>query len=205
MIAPLKNNWMTLSYVKYLLDLPTKKQKRAGYAKRQKKLLSHCKTQNAVSQENLDTICSLNKLNQSIQKSGTSLQAYGEKLLKIGPAGQQAFSTLATSVANSEVSLRRSNTLLTSMATTLKNTARWQLSSSLLHGFLGSISTAYNYSKDLNKSLTDIRIVSGQSADQMAKFADQANKSAKALSSTTKKYADAALIYYQQGLSDSEV
>ena len=68
MIAPLKNNWMTLSYVKYLLDLPTKKQKRAGYNKSQKKLLSHCKTQNAVAKENSDTICSLNKLNQSIQK-----------------------------------------------------------------------------------------------------------------------------------------
>ena len=69
MIAPLKNNWMTLSYVKYLLDMPAKKQKRANYAKMKKKLLAQSKTQNAVAKENLDTICSLNKLTQSIQKN----------------------------------------------------------------------------------------------------------------------------------------
>ena len=69
MIAPLKNNWMTLSYVKYLLDMPSKKQKRDGYKRRQKKLLEQSKTQDVVAKENSDTICSLNKLTQSIQKN----------------------------------------------------------------------------------------------------------------------------------------
>nr|DAZ72690.1 MAG TPA: minor tail protein [Caudoviricetes sp.] len=36
-------------------------------------------------------------------------------------------------------------------------------------------------------------------------FAKKANDAAKALSTTTKKYVDASLIYYQQGLTDSEV
>jgi hypothetical protein len=36
----------------------------------------------------------------------------------------------------------------------------------------------------------------------MAQFADKANAAAKALSTTTVKYSDAALIYYQQGLDD---
>jgi TP901 family phage tail tape measure protein len=53
--------------------------------------------------------------------------------------------------------------------------------------------------------LTDIQIVTGQSAEDMAKFADRANKAAKELSTTTTTYTDAALIYYQQGLSDKEV
>jgi TP901 family phage tail tape measure protein len=39
----------------------------------------------------------------------------------------------------------------------------------------------------------------------MADFAAQANKAAKALSATTTEYTNAALIYYQQGLSDEEV
>ena len=39
----------------------------------------------------------------------------------------------------------------------------------------------------------------------MAKFAETANKMAKTLSSTTKKYSDASLIYFQQGLDDKEV
>jgi hypothetical protein len=36
----------------------------------------------------------------------------------------------------------------------------------------------------------------------MANFADKANTAAKALSTTTVDYADAALIYYQQGLPE---
>jgi hypothetical protein len=39
----------------------------------------------------------------------------------------------------------------------------------------------------------------------MAEFAKYANSAAKSLGSTTTKYTDAALIYYQQGLSDTEV
>jgi TP901 family phage tail tape measure protein len=39
----------------------------------------------------------------------------------------------------------------------------------------------------------------------MARFAKQANISAKELNTTTREYAKAALIYYQQGLKESEV
>ena len=70
---------------------------------------------------------------------------------------------------------------------------------------MGALSTAYGYSKDLNRSLTDIRIVSGQSAEEMKEFAEQANKAAKALNATTVDYTDAALIYYQQGLDQDAV
>jgi hypothetical protein len=52
--------------------------------------------------------------------------------------------------------LRRSGGLLTEFWTTLKNTARWQISSSILHGFMGAVQGAYSYAQDLNKSLNDI-------------------------------------------------
>ena len=113
--------------------------------------------------------------------------------------------SLANSVAQAEIPIRRSNTLLTQMGTTLMNTARWQLSSSILHGFMGAIQGAYGYAKDLNESLNNIRIVTGQSTDQMARFAKQANRAAKELSTTTTEYTNASLIYYQQGLNDADV
>ena len=145
------------------------------------------------------------KLNQSLKSSGVSLQQYATQLQSLGPQGQQAFMQLARSVANAEVPLRRSNALLTQFGTTLANTARWQLSSSLLHGFIGAVSSAWNYSQDLNESLNNIRIVTGKNIEEMSRFADQANRAAKALSTTTTEYTNASLIYYQQGLSDSEV
>lgn len=124
---------------------------------------------------------------------------------KLGPTGQEAFLKVASAVASAELPIRRSNKLLTELWVTMKNTARWQLTSNALHGFQGALASAYGYSKDLNRSLTDIRIVSGQSAEQMAEFADQANKAAKSLSATTLDYTDAALIYYQQGLPEEEI
>jgi hypothetical protein len=47
------------------------------------------------------------------------------------------------------------------MLTTLKNTARWQLSSSILHGFMGTIQYAHRYAQNLNESLNNIRIITG--------------------------------------------
>ena len=145
------------------------------------------------------------KLNQSLQKSQTNLSSYANKLLAIGPQGQQAFMSLAQAVASAEIPIRRSTGMLAEMGTVLKNTARWQISSSILHGFMGAIQSAYGYAQDLNESLNNIRIVTGQNIDQMAKFAENANKAAKALSTTTTAYTNAALIYYQQGDTDQQV
>ena len=147
----------------------------------------------------------LGKFNDSLKQSGTRLSEYANHLNSLGPAGQQAFAQLANSINQASIPLRRSSNLLTEFATTLKNTARWQISSSILHGFMGSIQSAFGYAKDLNKSLNDIRIVTGQNVDQMHKFAVEANNAAKSLSTTTTEYTKASLIYYQQGLSDKEV
>ena len=91
------------------------------------------------------------------------------------------------------------------MAVTLKNTVRYGISSSMFNTFTNSVQKAYNYTKNLDTSLNDIRIVSSQSADQMERLAVSANRAAKELGKTTLDYTKAATIYYQQGLSSDEV
>ena len=145
------------------------------------------------------------KFQSSLKASNKDLTFYANQLTKLGPTGQEAFLKMAQAVTQAELPIRRSNKLLSELWVTMKNTARWQLTSSALHSFIGALQTAYGYSKDLDRSLNNIRTVSGKSAEEMKEFAEQANKAAKALSSTTTEYTDAALIYYQQGLSDKEV
>ena len=147
----------------------------------------------------------LSKFNDSIKKSGKGLEYYQQQFSKLGTDGTKAFLSLTESIVNAEKPLHKTSKLLDEMKVSLANTVKWQLSSSAIHGFMGAIQGAYGYAQDLNKSLNDIRIVTGQSTDQMAEFAKQANNSAKALSTSTVKYAEAALIYYQQGLSDEQV
>lgn len=147
----------------------------------------------------------LSRFSDQLKASGRDIQSYARDLSNLGPEGTKAFMQLAQSVASAEVPMRRTNALVKEFGTTLMNAARWQFSSSVLHGLMGAIQGAYGYAQDLNKSLTDIAIVTGQSTDQMAAFAEQANKSAQALSVSTTAYTDAALIYYQQGLDDAAV
>ena len=147
----------------------------------------------------------LSEFTHSMQKSGTSLEFYKNQLQALGPEGSKTFMQLAQAIMTAEAPIKRSNALMTELWTTLKNTARWQISSSILHGFMGSLQSAYGYAQDLNESLNNIRIVTGQSVEQMSRFAEQANRAAKQLSTTTTNYTDAALIYYQQGLNDEEV
>ena len=147
----------------------------------------------------------LSKFSKSLSQSGYTLQDFATHLENLGPTGDKAFVALAQSVINAEVPLKRTNALLDNFKKTLANTAKWQISSNLMHGVQGSLQKAYYYAEDLNRSLNDIRIVTGQSNDQMAEFAEKANKAAQALSTTTTNYTNASLIYYQQGLSDKEV
>lgn len=147
----------------------------------------------------------LSVFNKKLEDSGQSLRSYYNQMVQLGSAGTEAFLKVASSITQAELPLRRTNILMNELWVTMKNTMRWQLTSSVLHGFVGSLEQAYGYSKNLDRSLNEIRIVSEKSAEDMARFAEQANKAAKALSTTTTNYTDASLIYYQQGLTDQEV
>ena len=147
----------------------------------------------------------LGKFNQSLSKGKMQISDYAKVLSSLGPEGEQAFAKMAKAIINAEVPLKRTNSVLKEFKTSLANTARWQLSSSMLHGFMGAVQSAYGYAQDLNESLNNIRIVTGQNIEQMSRFAQEANKAAQALSTTTTDYTNASLIFYQQGLSDAEV
>ena len=162
--------------------------------------------ENLQSAINVDTgRLDLSKFNHEMEKSGMSLKQYRDALVSLGPTGQAAFMDLSKAILASETPLRQTNVLVDKLWDSLKRTAGWQLSSTAIHAFVGAISTAYNYAQDLNKSLNDIRIVTGYGSDRMAEFAKNANKAAKQLSATTLDYTNASLIYYQQGLDDKAV
>lgn len=147
-------------------------------------------------------ITNIDKLSKSLSKIGTD-NIYND-FKKLGPAGIQAFNNISQQVSKVNLKFKETNNFLTKMGETLTNTIKWGISSSLMNKFVGSVQQAYGYVQHLDTSLNDIRIVTGKSADEMDKFAEKANKAAQALGSSTTEYTEAALIYYQQGLSDEE-
>ena len=166
-----------------------------------KELQFHLNNAFNVSTGNFD----LSMLDRSLKTSGTNIQKLSMNLLNAGATGQQAFVKLAQSISLADQPMFRISNRMKEFAVTMKNTIKWQLSSSMLHGFMGAVQSAYGYAQDLNESLNNIRIVTGYNTNKMAQFAEQANKAAKALSTTTTDYTNASLIYFQQGLKDEEV
>lgn len=147
----------------------------------------------------------LDKFNASLKSSGQSLSSLSSNLMNAGTSGQQAFLQMATAISSANIQINKSTGLMNELWTTMKNTMRWQISSSAIHALQSGLSQAMGYAKSLDRSLNDIRIVTDKSAEDMARFAVQANKAAKAFSTTTVDYSDASLIYFQQGLTDEQV
>ena len=145
------------------------------------------------------------KFNQAIKQTESGITGIYKSLTSAGSAGQNAFRNMTTQVLTTNLQLKESHSLLKKMRETMANTIKWNLASGAMNMFTGRVQEAYGYVKHLDSSLNDIRIVTGQNAEEMAKFAQQANKAAQALGRTTTDYTEASLIYYQQGLSDAEV
>ena len=150
---------------------------------------------------NLDLSKFTNAMNQNMM----TLEKFKSALTSLGPEGEKVFDNLSLKLAQASVPMKRTNVMLNELKTTFANTMRWNLTSGAIHKITQEVQKAFSYAQSLDKSLNRIQIVTGHSADYMKDFAVQANTAAKALSASTLEYTNAALIYYQQGLSDKEV
>ena len=143
-------------------------------------------------------VANLTQFSEGIKKIGIDDLTRG--WAQLGAVGESATRHLTTGLVATNTELRQSHKLLDDMATSFKNTVKWGISSAVFNTMTNSLQASWNYAKNLNKSLTDIRIVTDKSAEDMERFAQSANKAAKNLGSSTQDFAEAALIYYQQGL-----
>ena len=134
-----------------------------------------------------------------------SVESLNKTLLQAGVNGTESLNKIANANQHLQKGIVSSNSLLTKMGTTLSNTIRWNISASAVNAVTGELQKSYYFAKDLDRVLTNIRIVSGESAERMADFAIAANKSAKELKVSTLDYAEASLVFFQQGLNAIEV
>lgn len=144
----------------------------------------------------------LSKLNTEIKNTYGSVSKLKENLESVGMG--QYFNQLQSNVLNTNLQLKNTNKLLDAMATSMANTVKWGITSSIFNNITSQIQKAWSYSQSLDTSLNSIRIVTGKSADEMERYARVANKAAKDLGQSTRDYTNASLIYYQQGLGEEE-
>lgn len=147
----------------------------------------------------------LTKVNKGINETFHGISNVKDLFDQMGEEGTQAFNSITQAILNTNTGLKQSNKFLDEMAKSFFNSAKWAATTAAVNTITGSVQKAWSYSLKLDKSLNEIRIVTGKSADEMDRFAVTANKAAKELSASTLDYTKAALIYYQQGLGEEEV
>lgn len=139
------------------------------------------------------------KFTSELNSAKLSINEITKAFNKAGTQGKAAFTDLVTRVSTLDSNLKTVSNTTQKLFTTFSNTVRWGVTASVFETMSNSLGRAVDYVKELDRSLNDIRIVSGYSESDMREFANQANSAAKALGQTTTAYTDASLIYIQQG------
>lgn len=141
----------------------------------------------------------------SIHKAGFTVGGLEKTLSDVGVKGGNAFNSIHYEIDKMGLKVKETNKTLDKMFTTLLNTANWKIASTIVNEFEGSIQRALGFTKALDNSLNNIRIVTGKSSLEMQKFSKEANDAAKVLGKSTTEYTDASLIFFQQGKTAEEV
>ena len=143
-------------------------------------------------------------LMSELTKGGRSLnQIYNN----LGTRGTAAMTQLYGQLGKIDTGMKSVSKTTDKVFNTLGNTVRWGVIASGFQYVLNSAHSAVQYMRDLDESLTNIRMVTDESKESMREFALYANKAAQSLGNTTVAYTDAALIYAQQGyaLDDQKI
>ena len=153
---------------------------------------------------------SLNKFDSGkfvneIKKGKVTVDQLRTSLNAMGGDGRSVFNHIAKDVLDTNIQLRQTPKFIQEFQRTFTNVFRYNLAGMIQNAFTGSFQQAIGFAKSLDSSLNDIRIVTGKSADEMARFSKEAASAAKSLGKSTTDYTNASLIYYQQGLDEKEV
>jgi len=81
----------------------------------------------------------------------------------------------------------------------------WLISGTAIVQSINFFQQGIEYVNELNKALTQIAIVTGQTQQEVSKLGEEYNKLAIQMGVTTKDIADASVEFYRQGLSQEEV
>lgn len=159
----------------------------------------------AIKRATTDKGISYYSLNAELQKAGTS----AAKLTATLASGGQQF---AASLNAANVALAQSDRTLISLSAKIKEMSRVMVQSfkftaaqTTLQAISNAAREAYQWVYDLDKTITNIGVVTGYTGDQLDKVTQNAIAGAKELRIAANDYAEGALIFYQQGLGDDEV
>lgn len=144
-------------------------------------------------------------LNQELVKAGTSAEQLVSTLGSAGPEFTDGFNVALQALATADRSVISISSKFAEMRRVLTQSIKFTAAAQLQDAFVTAISECIRWVEDLNESLTMISVVTGKTASEMDGVYDSVIEGSKALRVAASDYAEASLIFYQQGLDDQEV
>ncbi len=154
------------------------------------KTLQKIKNPDADPQAYKDLILLINQLSEALEKGGGNAEEAKTKLLELDHA-------LSNAGAFEETGLMK-------FLKTFDSQVRNLISGAAIAKFSEGIRQIYVNVKDLNTELTQFKIVTGSSTEEIDQFADAALKSAENVASSAKDVTSAATVYARLGYSAEE-
>lgn len=139
------------------------------------------------------------KLITGINQMQGGLQGVYQTFSRLGPQGTKAFNSLYKQINTVDMGMQRMSKTTDKIINTFGNTFRWGVIASVFSSIMNAAHQSVQYVKDLDESLTNIMMVSGETRDNMNEYARAANEAAKALGNTTVGMTNATQVFVQQG------
>lgn len=143
----------------------------------------------------------LKKFNSELTAGGKTLSGYYQSFSNLGSQGTRAFGQMYGQLTKVDTGMKQVSSTTDKIMNTFGNTFRWGMIASVFSGIMNSIHKSVQYVKDLDKSLTNIQMVTAQSRESMNNFAVKANEAAKQLGGTTVQMTNATEVFIRQGHS----
>ena len=140
---------------------------------------------------------------QQLQKEigNIGLDTLISDLDKAGASGQIAINNMVGGLGRIHTNLNTISSAVDKVVNTFGNTVRWGITASIFETMSNNLRRSVEYVQDLDTSLNNIQIVSGQSNEQMKSFAEWASQAGQNLGRSTIDIVDAAQIFAQNGFN----
>lgn len=159
----------------------------------------------AIKRATTDKGISYYSLNAELQKAGTSAAKLTTTLAQGGQQFTASLNAANAALAQSDRTLISLNAKIREMSRVMVQSFKFTAAQTTLQAISNAARDAYQWVYDLDKTVTNIGVVTGYTGDQLDKVTQNAIVGAKELRIAANDYAEGALIFYQQGLGDDEV
>lgn len=159
----------------------------------------------AIKRATTDKGISYYSLNAELQKAGTSAAKLTTTLAQGGQQFTASLNAANAALAQSDRTLISLNAKIKEMSRVMVQSFKFTAAQTTLQAISNAARDAYQWVYELDKTVTNIGVVTGYTGDQLDKVTQNAIAGAKELRIAANDYAEGALIFYQQGLGDDEV